>query len=296
MAAHDGASSSSSSSSSTTSPISSGSSTNYDMFLSFRGAETSNNITGFLHKALKREGIVVFIDSEGLWGGDEIQPALFKAIQQSKISIIVFSKGYADSKWCLRELVKIVECHISNHQKILPIFFDVEPRDVRNQTASFEGSFQKHKDKFDDAEIEDWKSALSVVGGKKGYELEQVNGNQSELVKLVVDWAVSELSSNCLGDVRNPIGLDDRVADLSCLLKGGSNDVRLVGICGIGKTSIAITLYNRIFKEFEMSCFLANVRSEEASGPNGIVSLQQNLFIVSPKRKLNHALFIGDNN
>ncbi|XP_042499828.1 disease resistance protein RUN1-like [Macadamia integrifolia] len=279
MAAHDGASSSSSSSSSGSSA--------YDVFLNFRGEETRNNFTGFLHRALAREGIVVFIDSEGLWGGEEIQSALFDAIQKSKILIAVFSKGYADSKWCLRELVKMVECHRSNYQKILPIFFDVEPTDVRNQTGSFEVSFQKHKKKFN-AEIEDWKAALTVVGGKKGYEIKQVNGNQSELVKLVVDWVLSQLSSNHLGDVKNPIGLEARVDNVLSLLNVGSSDVRFVGICGIGgigKTSIAMTLYNHIFKRFEMSSFLANVR-EEALEPNGLVSLQEKLIYSVSKRKV----------
>ncbi|XP_042477141.1 disease resistance protein RPV1-like [Macadamia integrifolia] len=72
------------------------------------------------------------------------------------------------------------------------------------------------------------------------------------------------------------------------MLNLGSNDVLFVGICGIGgigKTSIATALYNRIFKSFEMSSFLANVR-EEASRPDGLVSLQQKLIYDIFKKKV----------
>ncbi|XP_043717732.1 disease resistance protein RUN1-like [Telopea speciosissima] len=274
MASHDGAYSSSSSS---TSSFPGSSSTNYDVFLSFRGAETRNNFTGFLHRALEREGIIVFLDSEDLWGGKEIQPALNDAIQQSKISIAIFSKGYVDSKWCLRELVKIVECHSrrsSNDQKILPIFFDVNPRDVRNQTEVM-------KDRFRNTRI-------NLMMPKYRIGRQPCLWNQSQLVKLIVDWALSELSNNRLGEIKNPIGLYDRVDNLSSRLNVGSDDVRFVGICdigGIGKTSIATTLYNRIFKRFEMSSFLANVR-EEASRPNGLVSLQEKLIYTVSKKKI----------
>ncbi|XP_042477142.1 disease resistance protein L6-like isoform X2 [Macadamia integrifolia] len=196
----------------------------YDVFLNFRGEETRNNFTGFLHNAMKREGINVFIDSEGLWGGEEIKSALLQAIKQSKISIPVFSEGYADSKWCLMELVEIVRCHTSNGQKILPIFLDVDPRDVRNQKGSFEESFQKHNGKFDAQTIKSWREALSVVGGLSGYHLKQVNMNQPELVKLVVDWALSELSSNCLAEVKNPIGCE--IDDLG--LENGDMGVQFI--------------------------------------------------------------------
>ncbi|XP_042499827.1 disease resistance protein L6-like [Macadamia integrifolia] len=260
----------------------------YDVFLNFRGEETRNNFTGFLHKALKREGINVFMDNEELGGGEEIRSALLEAIQGSKISITIFSKGYADSKWCLLELVEIVRCHKFDGQIILPIFLDVEPTDVRHQTESFEGPFQKHNEKHDAQTIEGWKKSLTVVGQLKGYELKQVNGNQSELVGLVVDWALSKLSSNSLGDIKNPVGLDTRVEDLLSLLNVGSNDVQFVGICGIGgigKTTIAKALYNRIFKCFHKSCFLANVR-EEAVEPNGLVSLQEKLIYNVSKNKV----------
>ncbi|KAJ4981547.1 hypothetical protein NE237_032384 [Protea cynaroides] len=149
----------------------------YQVFINFRGEDTRNNFTGFLHSALKREGIDAFMDSENLWGGEEIKTALLQAIQGSRISIPVFSKGYADSKWCLVELAEMVRCHKSNGQIILPIFLDVEITDVRHQTGSFKASIENHKKSNVDAQtLESWTEALIVVTEISGYELKQVNG------------------------------------------------------------------------------------------------------------------------
>ncbi|PPD88131.1 hypothetical protein GOBAR_DD14955 [Gossypium barbadense] len=46
---------------------------------------------------------------------DEISDALLKAIEEWRVSVIVFSKGYASSIWCLEEMVKIMDCKINNH-------------------------------------------------------------------------------------------------------------------------------------------------------------------------------------
>ncbi|XP_042942658.1 disease resistance protein RLM3-like [Carya illinoinensis] len=83
---------------------------NHDVFPSFKGKDIRNTFTGHLHHALFEKGIKTFKDDVDLRKGDEISPALLEAIKQSKISIIVFSKNYATSTWCLDELAKILEC------------------------------------------------------------------------------------------------------------------------------------------------------------------------------------------
>ncbi|KAJ9680358.1 hypothetical protein PVL29_019623 [Vitis rotundifolia] len=80
----------------------------WGVFLSFRGEDTRLNFTDHLYSALTRTGIDTFRDDEGLERGREIQPSLLKVIEESKVSIVVFSKNYAQSKWCLDELDKIM--------------------------------------------------------------------------------------------------------------------------------------------------------------------------------------------
>ena len=81
----------------------------YDVSLSFRGEDTRTGFTTYLYEALKQKGINTFMDHE-LPRGEEISAELLKTIEESMILVIVFSKNYAESKWCLDELVKIVEC------------------------------------------------------------------------------------------------------------------------------------------------------------------------------------------
>ena len=83
---------------------------NYDVFLSFRGEDTRHSFTDHLHKAFILRGIEAFRDSEKLQLGQEIASELIQAIENSQYAIVVFSEKYADSKWCLDELAKIVEC------------------------------------------------------------------------------------------------------------------------------------------------------------------------------------------
>ena len=77
------------------------------------------------------------MDDEGLVGGNEISQALLNAIEKSKLSIVVFSENYAYSLSCLNELVTILECmkHMKN-SLVWPIFYKVEPSDLRHQRNS----------------------------------------------------------------------------------------------------------------------------------------------------------------
>ncbi|KAI5314401.1 hypothetical protein L3X38_043577 [Prunus dulcis] len=88
----------------------------HDVFLSFRGEDTRYNFTDHLHKNLVQRGIRTFIDDE-LPRGEEISQALLDAIEGSRCSIIVFSENYASSKWCLDELVHIIQCRKSKQSQ-----------------------------------------------------------------------------------------------------------------------------------------------------------------------------------
>nr|XP_048334805.1 toll/interleukin-1 receptor-like protein [Ziziphus jujuba var. spinosa] len=118
----------------------------YDVFLSFRGKDTRKNFTDHLYTALVRNGFVTYKDDEEIDRGNDISPALLEAIQNSRLSIIVLSKNFAASSWCLDELVHILEC-MKARKTVLPIFYDVDPTVVRHQTDSFAEAFAKHEQK-----------------------------------------------------------------------------------------------------------------------------------------------------
>jgi deoxyribodipyrimidine photolyase len=135
----------------------------YDVFLSFRGEDTRKTFTVHLYAALRRNGINTFMDDK-LRSGEEISPALLEAIQGSKISIIVLSQNYASSRWCLDELLQILECRKTRKQQVLPLFYDVDPSEVRNQTNSIGKAFTQLEKRFkDEMKVKGWKTALTEV-------------------------------------------------------------------------------------------------------------------------------------
>ncbi|KAM7473450.1 hypothetical protein LguiB_020693 [Lonicera macranthoides] len=103
----------------------------YDVFLSFRGEDIRKTFIDHLYSALVRSGIYTFQDDERLETGESISPALLKAIEESSFAVVVFSKNYSSSWWCLDELVKIMECSSKSPegQTVILIFYDVKPLD-----------------------------------------------------------------------------------------------------------------------------------------------------------------------
>ncbi|XP_049381499.1 disease resistance protein RPV1-like [Solanum stenotomum] len=100
----------------------------YDVFLSFRGADTRRTFTSHLYEGLKIRGTFSFRDDKRLVNGDSISEDLLKAIEESsQVALIIFSKNYATSRWCLNELVKIMECKEVKGKIVIPIFYDVDP-------------------------------------------------------------------------------------------------------------------------------------------------------------------------
>lgn len=144
----------------------------YDVFLSFRGADTRWGFTDELYHALQNAGIKTFRDDNELRRGEDIATELLTSIPDSIISLIIFSRNYADSRWCLEELAKIMECRESiEDYMIFPIFYHVDPSDVRNQTGSFQGVFAQHEKRFGAEKVSRWRCALTDAANLSGWHI-----------------------------------------------------------------------------------------------------------------------------
>nr|XP_023922626.1 toll/interleukin-1 receptor-like protein [Quercus suber] len=139
---------------------------NFDVFLSFRGEDTRRGFVSHLYKALDQHGIRTFID-DNLTRGENISEELFKAIENSSASVIVFSKNYASSSWCLDELAKIIECT----KKVLPVFYQVDPSEVRKQKGDFGKALTKLEKRIKDkTKVQRWREALTNAANISGWD------------------------------------------------------------------------------------------------------------------------------
>jgi len=141
----------------------------HEVFISFRSEDTRNNVTSHLNGALKRLDIRTYIDNN-LNSGDEISTTLVRAIEEAELSVIVFSKNYAASKFCLEELMKILECKKMKGKLVVPIFYDVDPTDVRNQRGSYAEAFAKHEKNFEKIKVQEWRNGLMEAANYSGWD------------------------------------------------------------------------------------------------------------------------------
>ncbi|RVW19356.1 TMV resistance protein N [Vitis vinifera] len=251
----------------------------YDVFLSFRGEDTRNNFTAHLCEELHTKGINTFIDEEKLERGQAVSAALVSAIENSMFSIIVLSENYASSRWCLEELVKIIQCMKNSGHRVLPIFYNVDPSDVRNHMGKFGEALAKHEENSKEGmeRVQIWKDALTQVTNFSGWDSR--NKNESLLIKQIVKDILNKLLSTSSSDIENLVGIDARIQEMKTLLCLASDDVRMVGIWGmggIGKTTLVRAVYSRISYQFEGCSFLENVAEDLKK--KGLIGLQEKLL------------------
>ncbi|XP_075648755.1 disease resistance protein Roq1-like [Castanea sativa] len=172
----------------------------YDVFISFRGEDTRYDFTNHLYTALLGAGIFAFRDGENLQRGETIDSELTKAIE-----------GFQG-------------------QIVLPVFYHVDPSDVRNHTGPFAINIA-HGPSVNDERIQKWRDALRLVGHLAGWHLNQ----------------------------RDLVGMESSGKEMMDLVNKRLKDVLFIGIWGVGgvgKTTLAEIIYCKISQGFYDKSFI----------------------------------------
>lgn len=90
----------------------------YDVFLNHRGPDTKKNFASFLYRRLHLHGFQAFLDQKELQQGDNFDSQIKAAIKSASVHVAIFSPRYAESPWCLKELLLMLETGAT----IIPVF------------------------------------------------------------------------------------------------------------------------------------------------------------------------------
>lgn len=256
----------------------------HDVYISVQNDDPCKYVTDMISRSLTIRGVPTFVDENQLrsktQGSGSVQMGreLKDVIAMSRITIILFSRSYVCSSWCLEELAVIMDCRSKWGLIVLPIFYNVDPSDVRKQRGYAATAVSKQRK--GGCWYRRWKRALGHAANFCGWDHSANDRIESMLVGKVVEEIVNKRTPTNLHISIYPIRYDILDEYLNLFTRVGRDYVLIVGICGpsgMGKTSIAEAIYEQIFYTFEGSSFLENV-GQNSRKPNGLVQLQEKLL------------------
>eukprot|EP01018_Ginkgo_biloba_P035287 Gb_27298 [translate_table: standard] len=250
----------------------------FDVFINHRGVDVEDSLASHIYDLLQSRGVRAFVDREELRTGEEFPDAITEAIQSSSVHIAIFSPHYAESDWCLRELALMLK---TPNATIIPVFYNVTPGELRWAKGAFAKPFGKHYRRYSREMVDEWRAALHEVSNISGLFYSDLKGS---LARAVVQEVLKKIKSEPLIRAKFLVGLKEPVAQLreyirKCRMeKNHVALVEIVGMAGIGKSTLAKSLFDNIRwnLNFEKAAYIEDIKGEAEN--KGLVEVQRKLL------------------
>ncbi|KAG2322262.1 hypothetical protein Bca52824_015475 [Brassica carinata] len=212
----------------------------HDVFMSFHGADVHTTFLSHVLKEFKRRGIDTFIDNN-IERSKSIGPKLIEGIRGSRVATALLSKNYASFTWCLNELVEIAVCRREFGQTVMPVFYDVDPSDVKKQAGEFGEVFENTCNGKTEEDTRRWREALAEVATIAGAHSRNWC-SEAEMIEKIADDVSNVLNDSVPSKYfESLIGIGAHMEKMRSLLSLECDEVRMAhGIHHIYKVDYPI--------------------------------------------------------
>jgi len=144
----------------------------YDVLINFSGEDIQRKFVSHLDSVLSAAGFSTFLHHENAVKPTHIQEPI---LNLCCVAIVVFTKTYSQSVWCLHQLQQIIKWRETYCRHVLPVYYEIEPSDVRFQKGNFGKAFKETAEQaFSGEELEDgmsrWSHALTKAANFFGWD------------------------------------------------------------------------------------------------------------------------------